>query len=627
MKKVGVCCAVLAMMWTALVYAATAPGGAPAQPATAAQPAAQPSAPPQAEPVKLPADVLALVEVGNLVSFESKVRDLARRIDPTAVAPSFTQQMAPGVFKTADASTVDMTRPFQGVVLVPPYHHEPVLVFTVTDAARYLDSLKGLVKQKDEDGVHVYTEATPQAGPPGQEVPQGTPQGGKLVAIGTEGSRAVMGGDVEAVKKVIALIKAGSLSSEPVFKGSDVGGTVRLKALLDALDAEGQNPLTALRQSVAMMPQMGAAPGTDANAMIAASFEGIEAVAKQLDTATGRLSLDTTAIAGSFALQPIADSGVAKYLSQASSGEMELLKYLPAGAMIVFDGKVGDLAPLSEWYGKVMESLLPAGSQASAKTFQDLMHEWSAQLGNEMAISVSRTGQGSLLMVSAVKVKDASAAERLVQSMPARMQALMEAQKAAGVTTTVKINPNAISYNGLQISEWEVQYDFQAPPGPMGAQQTAMAKAMITAVWGGPALKGYSTIKDNTLIHTQGAGALEALKGILDGKTIPVAGSAPLLAALQGMPAKPVVEGYVSLQDTAGFLMEMFQRAMLQAMMPAGQQMPAMPRPQFRPAPPIGLVAQLAEGGALEGQVRIPVQAIISVANGIRPPARQGQRP
>jgi len=614
MRTVWVSCVILAFMWTGLVYAATAPGGAPAQPATAAQPAAQPSGPPQAVPVKLPADVLALFEVANLLSFEGKVRDLAQEIEPTAMVPPFTQEMPSRVFKTADASTVDMTRPFQGVVLVPPYHHETVLVFAVTDAARYLDSLENLAKQKDQDGVHVYTEGTPEAGLPGQE----PPQGGKVVAIGIEGSRAVMGSSVEAVKKVLALIKAGSLSSEPVFKGSDVGGALRLKAMLEALDAEGQNPFAALKQSVAMMPEMGAAPGMNINTAIAAYLQGLEALAKQLDTATGRLSLDKTAIAGSFALQPVADSGVAKYLSQeASAGELELLKYLPAEAMIVFDGKVGDLAPISEWYGKVMASVLPGESQASAKAFQDLMHEWSAQLGNEMAVSVSRSGEGPLLMVSAMKVKDASAVERLVESMPARMQGLLDAQKAMGVTTTMKVNPKAISYNGLQISEWEMSYDFQAPPGPQGAQQAAVQKAMMTAIWG-EAVKGYSTVKGNTFLLAQGAGALDALKGILDGKTKSVAGGEALSAALQGMPAKPVAEGYISLEGLVGFGMDMFRRAMIQGMLPQGQGMPPLPKAEFKPAPPIGLAAHIAEGGALEGHVRIPVQAIISVVDGVK---------
>jgi hypothetical protein len=585
-------------------------------------------APPQAVPVKLPADVLAFFEVGNLLSFEGKVRDVAQEVEPTAMVPSFTQEMPSRVFRTADASTVDMTKPFEGVVLMPPYHHEAVLIFTVTDPARYLDSLQDLVKQRDEDGVHVYATAPRQGGPPGQEAPQaegGPTQGGKAVVIGIEGNRAVMGSNAEAVKKVIALIKAGNFSAEPAFKDSDAGGMVRLKVLLDALDAEGRSPFATMKQSVAMMPQMGAPAGMNVSELLTAYVDGIEALAKQLDTATGRLSVDKTTIAGSFAVQPVADSGVAKYLSQtAAGGGLELLKYMPSGAMIVADAKFGDLMPLTEWYGKVMASVLPGESQAAVKAMTDLMHESLANLGNEMAMSVSRNGEGPLLLVSATKVKDVSAMKRIVESMPARMQGFLEAQKAMGMTTTVKANPNAISYAGLQISEWEFNYDFnvQPPPGPFGPQQAAMQKAMITAVWGAE-VKAYSTFKDNTLLHTQGAGALDALKGILDGKTKSVAGSEALAAALQGMPAKPVAEGYISLQDLAGFFMSTlieagFRQAMMQAMVPVGQAMPAMPKPEFKPAPPIGFAAQIAEGGTLEGQIRIPVEAISSIADGIK---------
>jgi hypothetical protein len=518
-----------------------------------------------------------------------------------------------------------MTKPFEGVVLAPPSHRELVLIFSVTDSARYLDSLKDLVKQKDEDGVHTYTTG---GGPSGQEAPQAAPQGGKVVAIGIEGNRAALGQDAEAVKKVLALIKAGSFSAEPTFKGSDVGGTVRLKALLDAMDAEGKNPFAAMKQSFAKMPQMGAAPGMNVSKMLSAYVDALEALARQVDTATDRLSIDKTAIAASFAMQPVAGSGIAKYLSQASGGELELLKYLPAGAMVVVDGKVGDLTPLSEWYAKIVTSILPEESQAAVKAMTDLMQESAANLGNEIAMSVSQSAEGPLLLESATKVKDVSVMKRIVESLPARMQGFMEAQKAMGLTMTVKVSPNPISYAGLQISEWEYHYDFnvQPQPGPFGAQQAAMQKAMISAFWGAD-VKAYCTFKDNTVLFAQGAGSLEALKGIIDGKTKSVADSEALAAALQGMPAKPVAEGYISLQDVAGFGVGLVRQAMMQAMMPAGQAMPPMPKPQFKPAPPIGFASWVTEGGAVETQVRVPVQAIISVYDGIKSMLPQAQKP
>jgi hypothetical protein len=247
-----------------------------------------------------------------------------------------------------------------------------------------------------------------------------------------------------------------------------------------------------------------------------------------------------------------------------------------------------------------------------------MMRESLGHLGDEAAVSVGRTGDGHLLLVSATKVKDVPGFEQLLESLPAQMEQLRSAQQAFGVTTAVKFTPKAVSYNGVDISEWDFTYDFKAAPGPFGQQMATLQKGMVTAIWGDP-VKAYSAFKDNTFLFAQGGGALESLKGILDGRSPALAGSEGLAAALAGMPPKPFAVGYMSLQDFAGWVF-----GLIQGMMPPTGRQAALPKVQFEDAPPLGFEARLAEGGALDMHFRIPVQAVHSAVAGfesLRAPA------
>ncbi|MCK4375523.1 MAG: hypothetical protein KAX19_09345, partial [Candidatus Brocadiae bacterium] len=221
MKRASVLCAVLLLLGSAVA-------------------SGQPSA-----AQKLPQEVLVFAEVGNLVSFQQKITDLAVQIDPDAVVDDLTEEMPEDAMKTVDPSTVDLRKPFHVVILEVEQISEPVFVFTVTDPARYLDSLiPELDEEGEEDGIHVYFEAPGGFGA-GDEW-------GNPLAIGIVGNRAALGSDVEAVKKAVALMEAGALAAEPLFADADMGGMARLRRLLDALDAQDQNPFDLLRRQISM---------------------------------------------------------------------------------------------------------------------------------------------------------------------------------------------------------------------------------------------------------------------------------------------------------------------------------------------------------------------------------------
>jgi hypothetical protein len=283
MRKASVLLVVLVLWGTGLARAESAAGGPGA---------------------KLPPEVLVFAEVRDLLSAEAKLMDVVQQIAPDAPMQRFTDWLPEKVFGTADPSTVDMSKPFQVVRLAPPYLHETVGVFSVTDAASYLDSIvPALAKQRDEGALHFYTRA-----------------GGIPVVIGIEGNRAVAGRTAEAVGKVLALVKSGTLSADPVFQGSDAGCMVRLKQFLSALDAEGGNPFDTARLVAGQYASMAASSGTDMRAMVSAYLDGAEAVATQLDTVTVQLALDKVAATATVEAQPSAGSPVAGYLAQLHGG-------------------------------------------------------------------------------------------------------------------------------------------------------------------------------------------------------------------------------------------------------------------------------------------------------------------
>lgn len=584
MKRASVLCAVLLLLGSAVA-------------------SGQPSA-----AQKLPQEVLVFAEVGSLVSFQQKMTDLVVQLDPDAMVDDLTEEMPEDVMKTLDPSTVDLQKSFHVVILEVEQISEPVFVFTVTDPARYLDSLiPELDEEGEEDGIHVYFEAPGDFGA-GDEW-------GNPLAIGIVGNRAALGSDVEAVKKAVALMEAGALAAEPLFADADMGGMVRLRRLLDALDAQDQNPFDLLRRQMsmgmAMGMAMGGAGGMDMQGMVETSLDGVEGLALQIDAAEGGFSLPEGSIEAWARMQPVEGSGLAEYVAQMPRGSLDLLKYLPADALAVYGGKIGDISPFAEWYGRLIEAMVPAEDDSSAEALTALMLEGAAAVGDEMAVAFSRSPEGPLLVVSACKSKDAVAMQRFFEAMPER---LSEAQAALGVRTEMTLHPAAVSYKGCEITEWEFDYQFGETFGafPPGMDMTAVQEAAVKAAWGDP-MKGYSTFLGDVCLYAQGVGSLEALKAAIDGQAQSLAGSDKFAGALAGRAETPIFVGYLSLEEFVAVYVDIIKASL------AGAGMAQMiPDFRFESGPPISVAVWVTEEGAVEKRVHVPVSAITNIADGVR---------
>jgi len=90
---------------------------------------------------RLPAGVVAVVESPNVMILDQNVAEFLQQVSPGAAVPPLSMMLPAAAFKTQDPFSVNMQAPVRLVVLAPPHHKAPVLVYSVPDVARYLDSL------------------------------------------------------------------------------------------------------------------------------------------------------------------------------------------------------------------------------------------------------------------------------------------------------------------------------------------------------------------------------------------------------------------------------------------------------------------------------------------------------
>jgi hypothetical protein len=590
----------------------------------------------QSQTASLPEQVIAFAELNDVVSLDAKLMALVARIAPEVPVPPLAAVLPMGALKTADPATVDLTKPLQVVVLEPPLHTSPVLVFSVTDGQAYLDSLvDGVEKERDEGKVHVYKEG--EAGLDeedwedddwGEE--EGWSEGlEQPLAIAVAGGRAVLGRDVEAVKGALALLEAGSFSGQPLFQGSDAGGMVRLKRLLDTLAAEGTNPFEMMRGMAAMSAGMGPTPGPDPRAILEVYVDALEAMAKQIDVAAAGVSLDETAITAWSRGRAVEGSGLAAYIAQTPSGDLELLQHLPPDAMLVFATKLGDLTPVATWYGRIFEALAPAEEGTPAGKLGEILTEAVGLLGGEIAMAAATGPEGGLLTSTAYSVEDVDGMKAFLGSVPELMVEFSDALKPLGVAFGLTYNPAAASHAGHEIGEWRYDLQFSGPEGMPNAEGVAaMQQNMVAAFWGG-SMATYETFSGDVCFQTQGTGALDAVKRMIDGQAPSAADSEFLAAAMEGMPENPMAVGYL----LPGKFISFYLGALVKASSAGG--MPVMIPPQlanieFESGAPIGFGAWVADDGAVEKRFRIPIETIAGITDGFRQafmPPQEGMMP
>jgi len=550
---------------------------------------------------KLPEGVVAVVESPNVMVLDQNVAEFLQQVSPGAAAPPLSMMLPAAAFKTQDPFSVNMQAPVRVVLLAPPRHMAPVLVYSVPDAARYLDSLvDSLEKQRDEGDVHVYSEW------------------GRPVVIGTSGAQAALSNDVEAVKSVLGLIESGALPAGPLFGDCALGAGVRLKTLLDGLNTMGQNPFDMIRQSLPMAAGMGAQPGMDPEQgmkILMAELDAVESIAGQMDSLTITLALRGDAIVGTSQMRPVAGSGLSNYMASVPAQDLELLRYVPADSVAVWGTKLGDLGPLMNWYAGFMELLIPATGEGSpAAPLADLMRESASLVGGELAVGIAIGEQGRLTVYEAAAVKDPAAMEAMIEQSMQLVPDLMSAYEQMGMKMAFNVQRNALSYAGHDISKFEFDMQFTPVEGVPGAGQVAAMQQKMMDLMYGEEKSGYWTYLDSNLVYVQGDGALDALKQVIDGAIRPAAGSDRLAEATIGMPSGATSVGYVSLSGLANWGVGLAKAVVEEQM---GQVPPELAAVEFGPSPPIGGATWIANG-VEQTQWRIPVASVRVIAEGIQ---------
>lgn len=562
---------------------------------------------------RLPDEVVLVAEVGDIGSFSQKLAGLAGQIEPAFMMPPVVQMIPAMVLKTMDPFSVKLQEPLQVVILKPPLHTSPVLVFGVADPVRYLDSLMPHIqKVRQEGNVHVFRESPPDQGLGGGDAGEGEP-----LIIGLVGDRAAMGQHIEAVTSVVALMEVGSLPPSRLFEDGDVGVAVRPKTLLDALDAAGQNPFNFVRQMMLPMMAMGAAPGMDGQQLLAvlnAELDAAETLVRQLDAMSVAIGLGQDDIVFTTRVRPVEGGGVSNYVASVPSGDLDLLRYMPADSSAVFALKLGDLGPFLEWYGEILQVFMPAAVEADAvEALVALLRESSDILGTEMAVAFG--GEDSLRLVEALAVKDAARIEGMITEGLVHSEAMLTAMGEAGFKMSFTVQRNAVSHAGHAINS--VQFDFEFVPveGMPGAEQVAAMQQSMMDLMYGKERKGYWTYLGDALVYAQGDGALDLLKQIIDGAVAPAAGSDRLASALMGMPAGPTAAGYLCLSDLGNWVVGLARQAVATA---GGEVPPELAALRFESGPPIGFASWITDDNVVEKRLRIPVAAIRSIVVGIQ---------
>jgi hypothetical protein len=559
-------------------------------------------------PAKLPADVVAFVEVGNLNGAVGKVAGLVGQVDPQLgmMIPAQAAMIPPALCKTQNAASVDMARPLRVVVLAPPMHASAVRTFGVTNADTYLNGIL-LQKQATVGKIHTYGQM------------------GQTFCVAMVGQRAVTGESPAAVKKVAEMVSSGTFGDKPLLTGGDAGAVLRVGKLMAGLRQAGMDPFEKAREAVqdAWPPQM--------QGMLSGYFATAESLVGQIEAVALGLSFEQDALVISEHLQPVQGSTLANYFTGVGKGTPALVKYMPADAMLFFAAKTGDIKPLAEWYANFLAAMMEMASQAAPAGQADpaamieqistMMRKWAEVFGGEMAWAAAPSPGGGLSIATATSVGDMAKTKELMASSPEVIKSMGAAMAQSGMTMDLQVKENAVTHAGVGITEWQYTMDFQPQVG-MGPQEVAMQKAMMDLLLG-KAKKTYFGFHNGALLQGQGDGALAALMAMIDGKNR-LPGSATLEEAMTGMPEEPVVLGYANVTVLGNQVIAMLGEAGLPGVGPM------LEGKRLADAPPVALAITIADNGAVSCRTRVPVaiaKSIYDLVKEIRTQMQPGMQP
>jgi hypothetical protein len=582
---------------------------------------------PSISAAELPDDVVFFGEVANATQSSASISALLWQVAPGAALPPLEQILTP-LTRTSDAWTIDTGQPIQFVSVAPYVQAAPVVVFTSTDAQRYLDSLVPKVEhQRDEGGLHYYLETVGAAGeqPADQwDMPPANP-----LVIGVAGNRIVLGRSADAVRRVTELATDGSLPPGAHFEGADAGASVRVSRILQALEQAGANPFPAIKVQLGSLAETATAAqtqGVDLQELIGTGIDGLESILKQTRMLSATVTLGTEEYEAMFRLDPEPESGLAKYVAETPRGLSDLIRYAPADAFGAWTMNMGDLSPAIEWYERVLEAVVPAGSEDTVdiRKIGEAMRQNMAVWGDSIMFSASQSAEGPLVMVTATRVKDPVAAERFYrESWPEMMEEVSKLQKAVGVKFGLEASPEPIMYKGHKIQEWKFALGFEPPQmaggQPMGApqpaQMAAMQQAMVAQMWGAD-MRGYHTFVGDVYLYAQGGGALDRLEKVLDNLDNPGAGPDLMADVLQASSESTTAAGFLSVEKLANFYVAAMAKAFAEGGM--GMMVPMFQALHFQVGKPVSFREQTTADGAVEEHVTLPLTTITNLVTGVQ---------
>jgi hypothetical protein len=559
-------------------------------------------------PAKLPADVIALVEVGNLNDAIGKVAGLVGQVEPQVgmMIPAQAAMIPPGLCKTQNAASVDMAKPLRLFVLAPTLGTRPVLTFGLTNADAYLNGIL-LQKQASVGDVHTYEQM------------------GEKFCVAIVGRRAVTGEDEATVKKVAEMVTSGAFGDTPLLAGGDAGAVLRVQKLMDELRLAGQDPFEKARMGMQGFPP-------HARGMLEAYVTTAESVVAQVDAVALRLSFAHDALVVSEQVQPAPGSGLAGYFAGVGKGSPALVKYMPADAVLFVAAKAGDIKPLMEWYSNVLGTMMAMSSQmapaagqpdpaAMVEELSTMMRKSAEAFGGEVAWAVAPGPAGGFSFATATSVGDMAKMKELMASVPEMTKNMGALMAASGMKMDILAKENALTHSGVSITEWEYTIEFQPQPG-VPPQAAAVQNATMDVLFG-KEKKVYSGFHNGVLLQGQGEASLAALMAMIDGKNR-LPGSATLKEAMTGMPAEPVVLGYANVTALGNQFMAM----LIQAQLPGVA--PMLEGKRLADAPPVGFAVTISADGTVSSRTRMPVaiaKSIWDLVKEIRMEIEAGMQP
>ncbi len=517
----------------------------------------------QQDSPRVPEELCVLVELQDVAGLSER---LAGFIAATGLPPTLPPMQGPltMLLKSTDPTVVDWDKPVRLAVLQPPQPTEPVFIFSVLDAERYIASLGPDVKESAQDGdVRIYVQRL--FGGPGVE--------GETFAVGLVGKQVVLSPDVAVAKAAVAIVKAGQLPPEPILPGKGVSASVTVARLLDGITRTSGDPFDKLRS---LIPPPGAhgsmgpsAPGSEAmfRAILDAELDAVESLARQIESVVASVEVDAERIRIKWQLLATEEGGLSRYIASVPAGKPRTLKYLPADAWLVSAAKFGDLGPLVDWSCGLMERIAASGPEGAKpiEAMAEIIRNMVPLYGNEFSFAMTSGPGEPLALAKVIEVKDAKAVSEAMLEMEALTEAMGSSFfSTTGFTMQTTLSPSVETYKGRDIAAWECSFDFKVPKGIEGAgaehlkRAPAMQQKMFERIYGPKMVMHYAFI-DQDMLLCMGPDSLSELKKLIDGQSEPVTESAAFKTALAGMPEEYTRVFYLSLGDYANWYLGILQ--------------------------------------------------------------------